>query len=44
MVGHNAIGFDNYVDLKSLPKAYTSIKIMKTSRAFLKLSFRAVSV
>ena len=43
-VGHNASGFDNYIVLNSLPKSYTSIKLMKTSPGSIKLSFRAGSV
>ena len=43
-VGHNAIGFDNYIVLNSLPKSHTSVKIIKTSRELVKLSFRAGSV
>ena len=44
MVGHNASGFDNYNVLNSLPKSYTNIKIKKTSRGPIKLSFKPGSV
>ena len=43
-VGHNASGFDNYIVLNSLPKSYKNIKIIKTSRGSIKLSFKAGSV
>ena len=42
-VGHNLFGFDKYIVLSSLPKSYTSVKIIKTSRGLMKLSFRAGS-
>ena len=35
--------FDNYIVLNSLPKSYTSIKIIKTSRGLIKWSFKAGS-
>ena len=41
MVGHNASGFDNYIVLNSLPSSYKCIKIIKTSRGLIKLSFKA---
>ena len=44
MVGHNAGGFDNYIVLNSLPSLYKSLKIIKTSRGLIKLSFKAGSV
>ena len=44
MVGHNASGFDNYIVLNSLPTSYKCIKIIKTSRSLIKLSFKAGSV
>ena len=44
MVGHNASGFDNYIVLNSLPKSYKSIKLIKTSRGLIKLSFKTGSV
>ena len=34
MVGHNANGFDNYIELYSLPSSYKCMKIIKTSRGF----------
>ena len=42
LIGHNASGFDNAIVLNSLPIEYTdkNMKIIKTSRGFLKLSFR----
>ena len=40
-VGQNASGFDNYIVLNSLPKSSATVKIIKTSRGFIKLSFRA---
>ena len=40
MVGHNASGFDKYIVVNSLPKSYTSEKILKTSRRLIKLSFK----
>ena len=43
MIGHNASGFDNYFVLDSLPKSYTNIKIIKTSRGLIKLSFKVGS-
>ena len=42
--GHNASGFDNYIVLNSLPESHTSVKKIKTSRALIRLSFRAGSV
>ena len=44
MVGHNPSGFDNYIALNSLPSSYKCIKILKTSRGLIKLSFKAGSV
>ena len=46
LIGHNASGFDNAIVLNSLPKEYTDkdMKIIKTSRGFLKLSFRVGTV
>ena len=46
LIGHNASGFDNDIVLNSLLKEYTNknTKIMKTSRGFLKLTFRVGSV
>ena len=46
LIGHNASGFDNAFVLNSLPKEYTdkNMKIIKTSRGFLKLSFRVGTV
>ena len=44
MVGHNASDCDNYIVLNSLPSSYKCIKIIKTSRGLLKLSFTAGSV
>ena len=44
VVGHNASGFDNHIVLNSLPKPYTSVKIIKTSRRLIKLSSRAGSL
>ena len=46
LIGHNASGFDNAIVLNSLPKEYTdkNMKIIKTSRGFLKLSFRVGTV
>ena len=46
LIGHNASGFDNVIVLNSLLKEYTNknTKIIKTSRGFLKLSFRVGSV
>ena len=46
LIGHNASGFDNAIVLNSLLKEYTNknTKIIKTSRGFLKLSFRFGSV
>ena len=43
MVGHNAIGFDNYIVLNSLPNSYKCKKIIKTSRGLINLSFKAGS-
>ena len=45
LIGHNASGFDNAIVLNSLLKEYTNknTKIIKTSRGFLKLSFRVGS-
>ena len=42
LIGHNASGFDNAIVLNLLPKEYTdkNMKNIKTSRGFLKLSFR----
>ena len=40
-VSHNASGFDKYIVLNSFPTSYTSVKMKKTSRGLLKLSFRA---
>ena len=37
-------GFDNYIVLNSVPKSYTNIKLSKTSRGLIKLSFKAGSV
>ena len=44
--GHKSSGFENAIVLNSLPKKYTNknMKIMKTSRGFLKLSFRVGTV
>ena len=42
-VGHNASGLDKYILLNSLPKTYAHIKLMKTSRGLIKLSFKAGS-
>ena len=46
LIGHSASGFDNAIVLNSLPKEYTdkNMKIIKTSRGFLKLSFRVGTV
>ena len=44
MVGHNASGFDNHIFLHSLPSSYKCIEIIKTSRGFIKLSFKDGSV
>ena len=44
MNGHNASGFDNYIVLNSLPNCYKCIKIIKTSRGLINLSFKAGSV
>ena len=44
MVGHNASGFDNYIVLKSLPRSYKRLKVVKTPRGLIKLSFEAGSV
>ena len=41
MVGQNASRFDNYIVLKSLPKSYTSKKILKTSREGNKTEFES---
>ena len=42
LIGHNAGGFNNATVLNSLPTEYTNknMKIIETSRGFLKLSFR----
>ena len=46
LIGHNASGFDNAIVLNSPPKEYTDkkMKIIKTSRGFLKLTFRVGTV
>ena len=44
MVGHTASGFDGYIVLNSLPSSKNCIKILKTSRGLLKLSFKAGSL
>ena len=44
LVGHNASRFDNYIVLNSLPSSYMCIRIIKTSRGLIKLSFEAASV
>ena len=46
LIGHNASGFDNAIVSNSLPKKYTdkNMKITKTTRGFLKLSFRVGTV
>ena len=46
LIGHKASGFDNAIVLNSLSKEYTdkNMKIIKTSRGFLKLSFRVGTV
>ena len=44
MAGHNASGFENYMVLNSLPSSCECIKILKTSRGLIKLSFEAGSV
>ena len=46
LIGHNASGFDNAIVFNSLPKEYTdkNMKLIKTSRRFLKLSFRVGTV
>ena len=41
MVGYNASGFDNYILLNSLPESYIRIKIIKTSRGLIEMSFEA---
>ena len=43
-VGYNASGLDNYIVINSLPGSYKCIKIIKTSRGSLRLSFKAGSV
>ena len=42
-VGHNACGFDNSIVFNSLPKSYISVRRIKTSRGFIKLSFKVRS-
>ena len=42
-VGHNDFGFDNYIVLNCLPKTYTNIKMINTSRGLIKLIFKAGS-
>ena len=37
--GHNASAFDNFIVLNSLPSSHNCVKILKTSRGFIKLSF-----
>ena len=44
MFGHNASIFDIYIVLNSIPSSYKCIKIIKTSRGLIKLSFNAGSV
>ena len=44
MVGHNATSFDNDIVLNSLPSFHKCIKVIKTSRGLIKLSFNAGSV
>ena len=46
LIGHNASGFDNAIVLNSLSKEYTNknTKIIRTSRGFLKISFRVGTV
>ena len=44
MIHHNASGSVNYIVLKSLPSSYKCIKIIKTSRRLMKVSFKAGSV
>ena len=44
MGGHDAIFFDNYIVLNSLPSSYKCIKLNKTSRGLKKLSLQAGSV
>ena len=46
LIGHKASGFDNAIVLNSLAKEQTdeNMKIIKTSRGFLKLSFRVGTV
>ena len=39
VVGHNASGFDNYIVLNSLPKPYTTVRMIKTSRWLKKIRF-----
>ena len=44
MVGHNASGFDIYLQLNSLQSSYECVKILKTSRGIKNLSFKTGSV
>ena len=43
MIGHNASGLDNYIVLNSIPSSYKCIKIIKTTKRLIKLSFKAGS-
>ena len=40
LVAHNSSGFDNWVVLNSLVKDITELKIIKTARGLISLSFR----
>ena len=44
IVGHNASGFQNYIVLNSLPSSYKCVKLIKTPRGLIKISFKAGSV
>ena len=44
MIGHNASGFVGYFVLNSLLSSYKCIKMFKTSRALIKLRFKAGSM
>ena len=40
LVAHNSSGFDNWVVLNSLVKKMTELKLMKTAKGLISLSFR----
>ena len=40
LVTHNSRGFDSWVELNSLVKEITDLKIIKTARGLISLSFR----